>query len=131
MVHAPEEGYEPLRGNDPQVVERARDVARGFLSAIGPGIGGEAGTVLLVVSELVTNAVRHAGGVTGFRLASGPGTVTVIVEDASCSPPCPRVTGPAEPGGFGWQLVQDLSLDVQVQVRADGKTVSALVPLPN
>jgi hypothetical protein len=34
------------------------------------------------------------------------------------------------PGGFGWQLVQDLSNDVRVQVHASGKTVTAVVPCP-
>lgn len=85
--------------------------------------------VLLVVSELVTNAVRHAGGVTGFRLEVGMGTVTVAVQDASPAPPRPLPTDAREPGGFGWHLVQELSADVQVHVHSTGKTVWAAVPL--
>ncbi|MGW8955762.1 ATP-binding protein [Streptomyces sp. NPDC055709] len=90
---------------------------------------GEADAVLLVVSELVTNAVRHAGGVTGFRLAAGPGTVTVEVQDASPVPPRPRPSDPREPGGFGWHMVQVLAMDVQVDARPTGKTVTAMLPL--
>jgi anti-sigma regulatory factor (Ser/Thr protein kinase) len=131
MVHPPEEDHSPLQGSDPQVAQRARDVTRGFLSAVGPTDGAAADAVLLVVSELVGNAVRHAGGMTGFRLAAGLGSVTVSVDDASRVPPRPRLTSVGEPGGFGWQLVEKLSHDVRVQVHADGKTVSAVVPLPH
>ncbi|WP_405652532.1 ATP-binding protein [Streptomyces sp. NBC_00019] len=129
MVHAPGEDRHPLRGSGPQVVERARDVTREFLSALRPDDGTEADALLLVVTELVANAVRHAGGLTGFRLTAGPGLVNVSVDDASCSPPLPRETKTAEPGGFGWPLVQELSVNVQVKVHGDGKTVSAVVPL--
>jgi len=34
------------------------------------------------------------------------------------------------PGCFGRHLVQDLSIDVQVEVHASGKTVTAVVPCP-
>jgi anti-sigma regulatory factor (Ser/Thr protein kinase) len=106
MVHAPGEGYGPLKGDSPEIAERARDVTRGFLSVLAPGGGAEVEAVLLVVSELVTNAVRHAGEMTGFGLRPGPGTVTVTVEDAGRVLPCPRPTNTVEPGGFekhhGW-----------------------------
>ncbi|MFF1690728.1 ATP-binding protein [Streptomyces sp. NPDC058254] len=95
---------------------------------LSPSAGAEAESVLLVVTELVTNAVRHAGGLTGFGLRAGQGTVTVSVEDASRMPPQPRPTDPTRPGGFGWPLVQSLALDVQVSGRRGGKTVSAMLP---
>lgn len=129
MVHSPEEDYESLKGASPQLAERARDVTRGFLLVLAPDGGPEAESVLLAVSELVTNAVRHAGGVTGFGLRTGEGTVTVSVEDASCRPPRPWTEDPTQPGGFGWFLVQYLALDVQVSVGPSGKTVSAVLPL--
>ena len=41
----------------------ARDSARYFLEGLVPAIAAEAAdTVVLVVSELVTNALRHGGG---------------------------------------------------------------------
>ncbi|WP_078662605.1 ATP-binding protein [Streptomyces bicolor] len=92
-------------------------MARGFLSVIAPTDVAEAEAVLIVVSELVTNAAVHAGGVTGFELRADPGTVTVSVEDASPDPPRPRRskrTAEWEPGGFGWPLTQELSADVDV-----------------
>ncbi|MGN9788653.1 ATP-binding protein [Nonomuraea sp. ZG12] len=96
----------------------------------GSSVGGaETETVLLVVSELVTNAVQHAGGVTGFGLKAGPGTVTVTVEDASRLPPRLLPPDPARPGGLSWHLVQDLAQDVAVSIGAGGKAVSAVLPL--
>jgi anti-sigma regulatory factor (Ser/Thr protein kinase) len=99
------------------------------LSVVAPNGESGADAVVLVVSELVTNAVRHAGGVTGFRLEEGMGTVTVAVQDASPAPPRPLPMDAREPGGFGWHLVQELSTDVQVHVHSTGKTVWAAVPL--
>ncbi len=69
---------------------QARDAARRFLAGLGPVERAQAEAVLLVVSELVTNAVRHAGGVTGFRLDAGSGRVGVTVCDESPVPPRPR-----------------------------------------
>ncbi|MFC4469952.1 ATP-binding protein [Streptomyces xiangluensis] len=132
IVHsseAEEEDRAPLQVASPQSAKRARNVTRGFLSAVAAHTGAETDAVLLVVSELVTNAVRHAGGVTGFRLVAGPGTVTVSVEDSSATAPRPQRSKSGEPGGFGWHLVQELSADVRVSIGPRGKTVSALLPL--
>ncbi|MET7931272.1 ATP-binding protein [Streptomyces sp. NPDC005349] len=124
-----DEGYVCLTGGSPQMAVRARVVTRVFLRALAPdGDGAEVESVLLVVSELVTNAVRHAGGMTGFGLRAGQGTVTVSVEDASRVPPQPQPADPTRPGGFGWPLVQSLAIDVQVSGRRGGKSVSAVLP---
>lgn len=58
-------------------LSRPTEVARGFLLVAAPEGGNAVDTVLMVVSELFTNAVRHAGGVTRFELKAGAGTVTV------------------------------------------------------
>ncbi|WP_217215188.1 ATP-binding protein [Streptomyces sp. AC550_RSS872] len=131
MVHY-FDAEDSLLGSSPQTAERARDMARGFLSVIAPTDVAEAEAVLIVVSELVTNAAVHAGGVTGFELRADPGTVTVSVEDASPDPPRPRRserTAQWGPGGFGWPLIQELSADVDVCTRPGGKTVRAVLPL--
>ncbi|MGW7386301.1 ATP-binding protein [Streptomyces sp. NPDC054794] len=104
-------------------------MARGFLSVLAPSRGDEAEAVLLVVTELISNAVRHADGVTGFGLRAAPGTVTVTVHDACRRPPRPRLTDTREPGGFGWLLVQELAVDVQVTVGLTSKAVSVVLPL--
>ncbi|MEU9007917.1 hypothetical protein AB0D15_40085, partial [Streptomyces sp. NPDC048551] len=47
---------------------------------------------LLIVTELVTNAQRHAGGVRAFRLARTGTGVRVTVEDASPRSPVDRAS---------------------------------------
>nr|WSZ12383.1 ATP-binding protein [Streptomyces canus] len=111
--------------------EQARELTRGFLSVAAPEGGSGVDDVVLVVSELCTNAVRHAGGMTGFRLKAGPGTVTVEVRDASSVPPLARPWDAGKPGGFGWPVVQELSLEVRVLAHVAGKTVTATVPCPS
>lgn len=103
----------------------------GFLAAVAPASRPEVDAVLLVVSELVTNALRHAGGVTRFRVVAGPGTVTVSVDDPSRVAPRPLPREVGRPGGFGWHLVRALSAEVRVRTRSGGKTVSAVLPLPH
>lgn len=91
--------------------------------------------LILVVSELVTNAVRHGGGIAGFDVALTPGGVRLNVRDHSTAVP----VGPHGPGvlprvhegsGYGWPLINRLSSEVDVECRASGgKTISVLVPL--
>ncbi|MDX3451690.1 ATP-binding protein [Streptomyces sp. ME02-8801-2C] len=84
----------------------------------------------LVVSELFTNEVRHAGGLTGFRLKAGPGKIAVTVHDAGTVPPRRLPLEVIRPGGFGRHLVQELFVDVRVDVHSTGKTVTTVVPCP-
>ncbi|MEY2233837.1 MULTISPECIES: ATP-binding protein [Streptomyces] len=115
----------------PSAVAGARQAARAFLEALGqPAIGREqADTVVLVVSELVTNALRHGGGAYTLRLAAHPGTIEVAVEDPS--PRMPRMRTPDlvdGTGGFGWHMVNDLALATVVTPRPEGgKSVRALL----
>jgi anti-sigma regulatory factor (Ser/Thr protein kinase) len=131
MVHPPMESREPLDDDGSlRTAEQARYMARSFLSLTAPEGGNAGDAVLLVVSELFTNAVRHAGGVSGFRLEAGPGTVTVSVHDPSTVPPRPLPWDATRPGGFGWHLVQELSVEVRVDVHTTGRTVPAVLPCP-
>jgi anti-sigma regulatory factor (Ser/Thr protein kinase) len=73
---------------------------------------------LLLVSELVTNSVRHSGsavpsGVVTVRMAAGAGVVRVEVTDrigdgVPVLPPAASADGQAE-GGRGMRLVEALS----------------------
>jgi anti-sigma regulatory factor (Ser/Thr protein kinase) len=104
-------------------------MTRDFLAGIAPQDSAEVDAALIVVSELVTNAIQHADGVTGFRLTAVAETITICVDDASRAQPRTRHSQPWEPGGFGWPLVQRLSQAVRVDTRPDGKTVQAVLPL--
>ncbi|MGY4394707.1 ATP-binding protein [Streptomyces sp. TE12347] len=110
----------------------ARQAARAFHEALGqPAIcREEADTVVLVVSELVTNALRHGGGAYTLRLTAHPSCIEVAVENPS--PRMPRMRAPDlvdGTGGFGWHMVDDLSLATAVTPGPGaGKTVRALLP---
>ncbi|QMU77109.1 ATP-binding protein [Streptacidiphilus sp. PB12-B1b] len=120
----------PLDGG-PGTLARARDRTREFLDAL-PGVSQ---TVLqdglILVTELVSNAMRHAPGPAALELADRPGEVTIAVSDSSTRLPEPRAADlTAADGGFGWHLVQRLSQAVRVQLDPPhGKTVSATLAL--
>ncbi|WP_435971614.1 ATP-binding protein [Streptomyces sp. Qhu_M48] len=94
------------------------------------------GDALLVTSELVTNAQRHGGGLTGFGVVLERGALTVTVADASGRLPqlvdargARRADGTAE-GGFGWPLIRLLALDVRLCLpREGGKIIEVRLPL--
>ncbi|MFD7030194.1 ATP-binding protein [Streptomyces sp. NPDC059917] len=113
-------------------VAEARRAARAFLGGLGQQALGpeQADTVILVVSELVTNALRHGGGSYTLRLTAHPGGIEVAVGDRSPQPPRARTPDLVEgTGGFGWHMVNDLAHHVAVTLTTDGgKTVHALLP---
>ncbi|MFD9479022.1 ATP-binding protein [Streptomyces nojiriensis] len=113
-------------------VAEARQAARSFIETLGQrAIEPEhADTVILVVSELVTNALRHGGGSYTLRLAVHPDTIEVAVEDSSPLPPRMRIPDLVDgTGGFGWLMVNDLARATVVTPTPEGgKTVRALLP---
>ncbi|MFC7221021.1 ATP-binding protein [Streptomyces polyrhachis] len=115
-------------------VPRARDFARtalgdwGWLPAYTAGQRAAAEDVLLVVSELVTNACLHAGGPDELRLRLAAELVRVEVSDLGAGDPAPRTPHrAARPGGHGMFIVQRLCLRWGVERAQDtpGKTVWA------
>ncbi|MEU3464336.1 ATP-binding protein [Streptomyces sp. NPDC006733] len=110
----------------------AREHARGFLAAGAdrPAVP-VVQKVLIVIAELVSNAVRHAPGPYVLQLAQHGGRLLVSVSDGGASSPVPRPPDlAADGGGFGWHLVQRLSERVEVQVHGTGgKTVTATLLL--
>ncbi|WCD91259.1 hypothetical protein KPP03845_200220 (plasmid) [Streptomyces xanthophaeus] len=115
----------------PAAVADARDAARVFLDRLRqPVMATEAAdTVVLVVSELATNAVRHGGGACTLELTARAESIEVAVHDSS--PHVPRMRTPdlyGGTGGFGWPMVNHLARATAVTRRASGgKTVSALL----
>lgn len=99
-------------GSSAVSVADARDAARTFLEALRrPEPTTEAAdTVVLVVSELVTNALRHGGGTFNLHLTAHPDTVEVAVDDASPRTPLTRTPDlNGGTGGFGWPMVNRLA----------------------
>ncbi|WP_232837755.1 ATP-binding protein [Streptomyces atratus] len=104
-------------GPDPAEVGRARRWARSRL--VGSGIRDDeplAETLILLISELVTNAVVHTGCPAVLRMLFGAaetagtaGTVRVEVADTSCRPPQQRHAAGEDTGGRGLELVDGLA----------------------
>ncbi|MGW6739646.1 ATP-binding protein [Streptomyces sp. NPDC055025] len=121
------------------VVPLSRDFTRqalhdwGWLPASAADRRAAAEDVLLVVSELVTNACLHAEGPEMLRVAYSGKVLRLEVTDRGAGQPAPRTPHRAgRPGGHGMFIVQRLCLDWGV-IRtpgAVGKTVWAELAAP-
>jgi hypothetical protein len=121
------------------VVPLARDFTRqalyawGWLPAATADQRAAAEDVLLVVSELVTNACLHAEGPDELVLVCDDKVIRLEVSDRGTGQPAPRTPHRAgRPGGHGMFIVQRLCLDwgvVRTPGRA-GKTVWAELGAP-
>ena len=109
--------------------EAAAD-ARQQLAALGdPLAASPDGMVSLLLTELVTNAVRHGGAQDGQRVAvtveHRPGLLRVSVSDSGPGfhwrPPAPR-RPPAE-GGYGLVLVDRMAQRWGIEPGGDSTTV--------
>ncbi|MET7763699.1 ATP-binding protein [Streptomyces sp. NPDC005336] len=121
------------------VVPRARDFTRealrdwGWLPAATADQRAAAEDVLLVVSELVTNACLHAEGPEELRVSCSAKVLRLEVVDLGAGTPAPRTPHRAgRPGGHGMFIVQRLCLDWGVvrNVEGSGKTVWAELAAP-
>ncbi|TXS49320.1 ATP-binding protein [Streptomyces sp. uw30] len=91
--------------------------------------------LLLVVSELVANAIRHGGGLAGFEVTLLSEGVRLSVHDYSDAVPSAAygpgtLPHPHEGSGYGWPLIIRLSREIHIERRREGgKTVTVFVPL--
>ncbi|WP_055636056.1 ATP-binding protein, partial [Streptomyces griseoruber] len=105
-------------------VATARRVVRGRLH--GWGLDSLGDIAALLVSELVTNALRHATGPIGVRLvrpAGLEGVLLVEVSDPLPDPPRERAARPEDESGRGLQLVASSSRRWGTRPGESGKTV--------
>jgi anti-sigma regulatory factor (Ser/Thr protein kinase) len=79
--------------------------------------------VALVVSELVTNAVMHAGGTITVELHRLDHSVRVVVADDSVALPIERPGAADDEAGRGMQLVAAVARDWGAVTWADGGKV--------
>jgi PAS domain S-box-containing protein len=115
--------------SDPAVVSTARSLAIRQLTQWG--LEDLATTTELIVSELVTNAIRHGTGPVRLRLIRHQ-LLTCEVSDTSNSLPRLRHARTTDEGGRGLFLVAQLSHRRGTRYTPDGKTVWAeqeLTPL--
>ncbi|MDT0398144.1 MULTISPECIES: ATP-binding protein [Streptomyces] len=109
---------------DPGTVRSARSAVRDQLRLWGLDSIGD--LAALLVSELVTNALRHAAGPIGVRLtrpADHAGVLLVEVSDPLPDPPHERAARPEDESGRGLQLLASASRRWGTRPGAAGKTV--------
>ncbi|WP_229698694.1 ATP-binding protein [Wenjunlia tyrosinilytica] len=119
---------------EPGSIASARDLARDFLARLERRDGAPvpervAHTLPLVVSELVTNAGRHAPGPCLLDLRDLGHAIEITVWDTSCVLPHAFRTDPHRIGGHGMEIVARLCSDVRVERAAGGKRVRTLLDL--
>jgi len=108
---------------DPSSASSAREFVRVHL--LSHGLGHLVEDVRLVVSELATNAVRHAGCRFTVVLEVSDHAVLLSVADSSPTVPVRRLVDPWEGGGRGLALVEGLSSRWGVDATTRSKTVWA------
>ena len=111
----------------PESVSRARSLVRRTLRAWG--LAALTDTTTLLVSELVTNAVRYARGTIELRLAKG-GVFVCEVADGDVRIPRRRHSSPDEEGGRGLTIVSEYSQAWGTRPTASGKVVWFELALP-
>ncbi|GGQ07143.1 MULTISPECIES: ATP-binding protein [Streptomyces] len=85
---------------------------------------------LLIAAELLSNAVKHAGGIRRLTLTHRDGLLRVAVTDPSPEPPRLRAHRPDSIGGHGVFLVDRLAQRWGTRPNGRGKTVWATLALP-
>jgi anti-sigma regulatory factor (Ser/Thr protein kinase) len=80
-------------------------------------------TAELLVSEVVTNAIRHAQSEVDVIVRLGHGVITVEVHDQSADTPKVQVRDATDPGGLGLKLVGRMSRNWGFDRTPQGKVV--------
>ena len=108
-------------------VKVARDWAREHLDTLGwtRTAPQTADAVILAVSELVTNAHRHAHSSAQLVLTWDQQCLHLAVHDTSPELPTPRRPGPEHTGGRGMLLLDALADRWEARPCPHGKTVTA------
>ncbi|MFF9342709.1 MULTISPECIES: SpoIIE family protein phosphatase [unclassified Streptomyces] len=92
-------------------------------------VGADPLTVELIVSELVTNAVRHGAPPVALRALRGESTLTLEVRDGAATAPHLRHAKAGDEGGRGLHICSTLADAWGVRYEAEGKTVWAEIAL--
>lgn len=91
------------------------------------GLDEQGHDLVLVVSEMVTNAVRHGEPPVQLEVVADDDGVVVAVVDGSARRPQRRAADDDAEGGRGMTLVDMLAMEHGVEARPPGKTVWARV----
>ncbi|MER6785734.1 ATP-binding protein [Streptomyces sp. NPDC000658] len=106
----------------------ARRVSERWLGATAPE--DRVKDAVAIVSELVTNTVRHTSDGCTLTLTVDGGRLDIAVADHSEEfPELSRHSGGDEHGGFGMQVIRELGGQVRSVPMIGGKTVHVLIEL--
>ncbi|MEU6119649.1 ATP-binding protein [Streptomyces sp. NPDC047117] len=108
----------------------ARRLTSGFLGhpAMPDGVSGRVDEAVLIVSELVTNAVRHGNSRCRLRLSAASSGVTIEVHDDDPHTPAVKPLTEDAVGGRGMAIVGLLARQFDITAdRGGGKTVRAVL----
>lgn len=111
----------------PENVAHARRITRTALAAWG--VQELADSAEMLVSELVTNALRYGRGPVDLTIALSGGSLRIAVADEGPAMPVPREAGDDAQNGRGLMIVEMLADSWEVTVRLTGKTVSCVLAL--
>lgn len=121
---------------DGSCIARARDLTVDFLTAARCEHGvpvAERGMDIarLVVSELVTNALKYAPGpvLVRLRITGGSGSVSITVWDSEPVLPVVRGVDAGRIGQHGLEIVQAVAHDLSVRSETVGKRITARIAL--
>ena len=106
---------------EPQAVAAARRFVNKTLTQWGHP--GHVDPACLLVSEILTNAVRHARAPIGLRLHHTAREITAEITDDSTHLPHRRLPGPDDESGRGLMLVDALASEWGTRPAETGKTV--------
>ena len=91
---------------DPAQVSQARRLVREALAEWG--LDDYADHLVLISSELVTNALRHGAGMIGIRLYRAGRDLRIEVHDHGAERPVRRHAGTGDEGGRGLEVIDSL-----------------------
>lgn len=109
--------------SSPQSPARARAMTAGVVADLHLEALGD--DLALVVSELVTNAIRYAEPPVELEIQADDDAVTVAVADGSPGRPAAQAAADDAEGGRGLTLIDHLATETGVRPRPPGKTVWA------
>jgi len=134
-----ERGVHPLRAGlvlagDDGCIARARRHAADFLTRLRdrPGLDVSphiVGMTQLIVSELVTNALKYAPGPVLMELRLTGAGVEIVVGDSNPALPSAQPTDPGRVGRHGLEIVRAVAQDLDIQRLELGKRITARIAL--
>ncbi|MFJ4873147.1 ATP-binding protein [Streptomyces sp. NPDC088757] len=83
----------------------------------------------LVVSELVTNAVKYAPGPILMELRVTADAVDVVIRDSEPAVPAARAADPGRVGQHGLEIIKAVAEKLSVEQEANGKRITARLAL--